>query len=108
MFREHILRAVSDAPNPVKWVVVAAEPITDVDITAADVLTELDAELHRAGIDILFAEMKGPVKDYLKRYGLFSKLGVDNFFPTIGQAVDDYLLRHHVIWQDWEDDSKNK
>jgi hypothetical protein len=79
-----------------------------VDITAADVLTELDAELHRAGIDILFAEMKGPVKDYLKRYGLFSKLGVDSFFPTIGQAVDEYLLRHHVVWQDWEDDGKCK
>lgn len=108
MFREHILRAVSEAPTPVKWVVVAAEPITDVDITAADVLAELDTELHRAGIDICFAEMKGPVKDYLKRYGLFSKLGVDNFFPTIGQSVDDYLLRHHVIWQDWEDDSKSK
>lgn len=108
MFREHILRAVSDAPNPVKWVVVAAEPITDVDITAADVLTELDAELHRAGIDICFAEMKGPVKDYLKRYGLFSKLGVDNFFPTIGQAVDEYLLKNHVVWQDWEDNSKSK
>jgi high affinity sulfate transporter 1 len=108
MFREHILRAVSDAPNPVKWVVVAAEPITDVDITAADVLTELDAELHRAGIDILFAEMKGPVKDCLKRYGLFSKLGVDNFFTTIGQAVDEYLLKHHVVWQDWEDDRNSK
>jgi MFS superfamily sulfate permease-like transporter len=108
MFREHILRAVSDAPSQVKWVVVAAEPITDVDITAADVLTELDAGLHRAGIDICFAEMKDPVKDNLKRYGLFSRLGDDNFFPTIGQAVDEYLLRHDVVWHDWEDDSKSK
>jgi hypothetical protein len=57
---------------------------------------------------VCFAEMKGPVKDYLKRYGLFSKLGVDNFFPTIGQAVDHYLLRHPVVWHDWDDDKKSE
>jgi high affinity sulfate transporter 1 len=108
MFREHVLRAVSEAPKPAKWIVVAAEPVTDVDITAADVLAELDEELQHAGIELCFAEMKGPVKDCLKRYGLFSKLGVENFFPTIGQAVDHYLLRHPVVWHDWDDDKKSK
>ena len=108
MFREHVLRAVSEAPKPVKWVVVAAEPVTDVDITAADVLAELDEELQHAGIEFCFAEMKGPVKDCLKRYGLFSMLGVENFFPTIGQAVDHYLLRHPVVWHDWDDDKKSE
>jgi MFS superfamily sulfate permease-like transporter len=107
MFREHVLRSVSEAPTPTKWVVVAAEPVTDVDITAADVLAELDQELHRDGIELCFAEMKGPVKDYLKRYGLFDKLGVENFFPTIGQSVDEYLLKHPVAWHDWEDDKKS-
>lgn len=107
MFREHVLRAVSEAPTPAKWVVVAAEPVTDVDITAADVLAELNEELQHAGIELCFAEMKGPVKDYLKQYGLFSKLGVENFFPTIGQAVDHYLLRNNVVWNDWEDDKKD-
>jgi high affinity sulfate transporter 1 len=107
MFRENVLRAVSAAPTPTRWVVVAAEPVTDIDITAADVLTELDEELQRAGVELCFAQMKGPVKDHLKRYGLFSKLGVESFFPTIGQAVDHYLLKHPVVWHDWEDDKKN-
>lgn len=93
-FHEHVLRAVAEAPTPTRWVVVAAEPVTDVDITAADQLAELDRELEEAGIEICFAEMKGPVKDRLKRYGLFTKLGVENFFPTIGQAVDAYRERH--------------
>jgi high affinity sulfate transporter 1 len=106
MFREHLLRAVSEAPTPTKWVVVAAEPVTDVDITAADVLIELNEELQRAEIELCFAQMKGPVKDHLKKYGLFSKLGMENFFPTIGQAVDHYLLRHSVVWHDWDDDKK--
>jgi MFS superfamily sulfate permease-like transporter len=108
MFRDHVLRTVSEAPTPVKWVVVAAEPVTDVDITAADVLAELDEELQSAGIELCFAQMKGPVKDHLKRYGLFIKLGVESFFPTMGQAVDHYLLRHPVEWHDWEDDNNSE
>jgi high affinity sulfate transporter 1 len=103
IFRDHVLKAVAESPTPVKWVVVAAEPVTDIDITAADMLAELDAELHRAGMDLCFAEMKDPVKDHLKRYGLFAKLGTDNFFPTIGQAVDRYLGVHNVQWKDWDE-----
>lgn len=103
IFQEHVLRAVSRAPTPTKWVVVAAEPVTDIDITAADMLAELDQQLHQAGMDLLFAEMKGPVKDHLKRYGLFTTLGKENFFPTLGQAVDRYLTVHQVEWKDWDD-----
>jgi len=103
MFREQTLRAVSTAPTPTKCVVVAAEPVTDVDITAADILSELEDELHQAGIELCFAQMKGPVKDHLKRYGLFVRLGTENFFPTIGQAVDHYVDKYHVDWIDWDD-----
>jgi MFS superfamily sulfate permease-like transporter len=38
VFHERLLRAVEEAPQPVRMVVVAAEPITDVDTTAADML----------------------------------------------------------------------
>ena len=93
-FRDQVLRAVADAPTPTKWVVITAEPITDVDITAADILADLDESLHQAGMDLCFAEMKDPVKDRLKCYGLFNRLGTENFFPTIEQAVDRYLTLH--------------
>ncbi len=95
-FRENVLQAISEAPTPTKWVVVTAEPITDVDTTAADILAELDHQLHEAGMDLFFAEMKDPVKDLLKRYGLFTRLGEDNFFPTIEQAVERYLATHKI------------
>ncbi len=95
-FRERVLRAVADAPTPTKWVVVTAEPITDVDITAADMLADLDETLHEAGMDLVFAEMKGPVKDKLKCYGLFTRLGTENFFPTIEQTVERYLTVHKI------------
>jgi high affinity sulfate transporter 1 len=103
IFQEHLLAAVADAPTPTKWVVVAAEPVTDVDVTAADMLLDLDRELHEAGIELAFAEMKGPVKDLLKRYGLFARFGDDYFFRTIGQAVDRYVAVNQVEWRDWED-----
>ena len=66
-------------------------------------LDELDKELQAAGIDLCFAEMKDPVKDKLKRFGLFSRLGEARFFATIGQAVSAYLKTHPVQWEDWED-----
>ncbi len=90
-FREHVLRAATGAATRTRWVVVAAEPVTDIDITAADMLADLDQELHALGMDLVFAEMKGPVKDQLKHYGLFARLGHENFHPTVGQAVDSYV-----------------
>ncbi len=103
IFRERVLRAASEAPSWTHWVVVAAEPVTDIDVTAADMLSELAEELQRSGITLCFAAMKGPVKDRLKQYGLYEQLGDNHFFPTIGQAVDQYLHQHAVDWIDWED-----
>ncbi|MFN8499623.1 MAG: SulP family inorganic anion transporter [Anaerolineae bacterium] len=106
IFYEHALRAVAEAPTPTRWLVIAAEPVTDIDITAADALSKLDDDLQGAGIELAFAELKGPVKDRLKQYGLFMKLGDDLFFRTIGQAVDGYLAANPVEWRDWEDEPR--
>jgi high affinity sulfate transporter 1 len=103
LFRDRVLDAVAGSPTPVRWLVVGAEPITSVDVTSADALDELDETLHEAGIDLCFAEMKGPVKDKLKRFGLFSRLGEQRFFATIGEAVGRYLESESVVWVDWED-----
>jgi high affinity sulfate transporter 1 len=94
VFREHVRKAISEAPTASRWIVVTAEPVTDIDITAAEMLEALDDDLIRAGITLCFAEMKDPVKDRLKRYGLFDKIGIDHFFPTIGQAVNAYLAAY--------------
>jgi high affinity sulfate transporter 1 len=103
LFHKRVLDAVASSPTPVRWVVVAAEPVTSVDVTAADVVAELDDDLHRAGIELCFAEMKDPVKDKLKRFGLFTRLGEQTFFATVGEAVSAYLATHPVDWVDWED-----
>lgn len=103
VFRERLLRAVEAAPAPVRTVVVAAEPITDVDTTAADMLIELGRELEEAGVELAFAELKGPAKDKLEAYGLLDLIGPQRFHPTVGAAVHAYVAEHDVEWRDWED-----
>ena len=104
-FRERVLEAVHSAATPTRWVVVAAEPITDVDTTAAEMIQELDVELAARGAELAFAELKDPVKDRLNRYGLRTQIGNEFFFPTLGAAVKAYLSRNEVDWVDWEDES---
>lgn len=103
LFRDHALDAVAAAPGAVRWLVVSAEPVTSVDVTAADILEELDCTLQAAGIALCFAEMKDPVKDKLKRFGLFPRFGEQRFFATVGEAVSSYLKASEVPWVDWED-----
>jgi len=92
LFHDRVLAAVAGSPTPVRWLVIAAEPVTSVDVTAADVVSELNETLHAAGTAMCFAEMKDPVKDKLKRFGLFARFGEQSFFPTIEEAVDRYLV----------------
>lgn len=101
LFREHLLFAVVNAPTPTRWVVVAAEPVTDIDTTAAEMLSELDNLLIQADITLCFAELKGPVKDRLKHYGLFNSIGIESFFPTVEAAVRQFLVVNKVEWNDY-------
>jgi MFS superfamily sulfate permease-like transporter len=82
---------------------VEAEPVASVDVTAADALADVEKALRNDGIELRFAELKDPVKDKLKRFGLFAIFGEEKFFPTIGAAVSSYLESHHVHWIDWEE-----
>jgi len=102
LFRERALDAVVASPTPATWLVVAAEPVTSVDVTAADMLADLDHTLAESGIELGFAELKDPVKDKLKRFGLFTQFGEGAFHPTLEAAVARYLEGHDVHWEDWE------
>jgi MFS superfamily sulfate permease-like transporter len=104
-FREHVLDIVESAPFPPRWFAVASEPITDVDTTAADMLEELITELARRGTELHFADLKGRVKDRLRVYGIYDRLGADHFHPTVGSVVRAYLAANpDVEWLDWEDE----
>jgi high affinity sulfate transporter 1 len=102
-FRRRVRDLVAEATHPVRWVVVAAEPITDIDTTAAGILNELLEELRERQVTLAFAELKGPVKDRLERYRLYDDIGPERFFPTIGTAVNGYVEATGTTWVDWEE-----
>jgi MFS superfamily sulfate permease-like transporter len=100
IFRSRLLAAVAAAEQPLRRIVVAAEPVTDIDVTAADMLQDLKAQLADRGISLCFAELKGPVKDRLRRYGLYEAFRDTGFYPTIGSAVRDHLQHERLEWRD--------
>jgi high affinity sulfate transporter 1 len=89
-FEVKLREAIDAAPEQVRRVVVAGEPLSDVDSTGAETLELLLDELDALGIEFCFAEVKGPVKDRLRRYGLYDRIGEAAFFPTLGSAVKAY------------------
>ena len=82
---------------------LCAEPIIDVDTTAADVLSELVEELQSHNIEFALAEIKTPVREHIARYGLVDLIGEQNIYPTIGSAVHAYVRTAGVDWVDWQD-----
>jgi high affinity sulfate transporter 1 len=100
-FRERV-RALAHSGDAT-WIVVAAEPMTDIDATAGEMLLALNGELDALGIALAFAELKDPVRDRLRRYGIEDAIGDDRFFPTLGVAVATYRNVSGVEWVDWED-----
>ena len=97
LFHQRVLEAIAQSPTPVRRIIVAAEPVTSIDVTSADMLAELEQSLRGSGIELRFAEMKDPVKDKLKRFEMLERFG--HMHPTIGAAVDAYLEEYAVDWK---------
>jgi MFS superfamily sulfate permease-like transporter len=96
-FRDEVRRLARADPPPT-WIVIAAEPVTDVDTTASDVLEELDEALNALGISLVFAELKDPVRRKIERYGLTRTIDPRHFFPTIESAVTAFRHQTGAEW----------
>ena len=96
-FRNEIHRLARTEPRPV-WIVVAAEPITDVDTTACDMLDDLVPELEAMGTHLVFAELKDPVRAKVDAFGLDKVLQDNRFFPTTQAATRAYEDQYDVRW----------
>jgi high affinity sulfate transporter 1 len=108
IFRREVLelaeRTDTAAGAPTRWVVVTAEPITDIDSTAAAMLEDLLETLHERHVVLGFAELKGPVREQFTRYGL-DRGEETPMFRTVGEAVRCYVEATDVRWTDWEQGS---
>ena len=104
IFDDFVRATVTAAGSDVRTVILAAEPITDIDTTAIEELLELDDFLASRGATLIFAEMKGPVKDHLRNYGLSRRFPPERFARTVGEAVDEATgtLRGDLDGTQWE------
>jgi MFS superfamily sulfate permease-like transporter len=89
VFRDLIREQLAASDPQPTWVIIAAEPITDLDTTAADMLRDLDLELNAKGSHLIFAEFQGPVRDHLVKLGLQQTIDARHFYPTIDAAIED-------------------
>ncbi|MCZ3387687.1 MAG: SulP family inorganic anion transporter [Actinomycetia bacterium] len=92
------IRAIAERRQDLRWILIAAEPITDVDTTASDMLQELDEWLNERGISLVFAEMKDPVRAKIERYELTRTIDPAHFFPTLDDAVARYREETGTTW----------
>ena len=102
-FEERVVGLLASTTGPTRWIVVTAEPITDVDATAADMLSRLHHTLEERHVVLAFAELKGHVRERLSRFGIVDQVGPEHFYRTVGEAVHHYVATEHVEWIDWED-----
>ena len=96
-FRDKVIRMSKSEPEPT-WILVAAESVTDVDVTAADMLADLIESLNERAIRLVFAELQEPVRRKIDRYELSRKLGPDRHFASINAAVDAFREQSGADW----------
>jgi len=96
-FRDEVRRMAGADPPP-RWILIAAEPVTDVDTTASDMLEDLDEALNAQGVSLVFAELKDPVREKIERYGLTRTIDPRHFFPTIEAAVTAFREETGAQW----------
>ncbi len=84
-FREEIRRLARE--HKPRWIVLQCEAITDVDVSAGEMLEQLDDELNAEGIHLAFAELRTRLQELTLRYGLMETLDHDHFYPTLEAAL---------------------
>jgi SulP family sulfate permease len=89
-FRERALRSVDEAAEPVRWFLLNAEANVELDVTGADALEPLRAELERRGIVFAMARVKEELREQLAKTPLLARVGEERIFATLPTAVEAY------------------
>ena len=90
---EQISDLVSAADPPLKYLLLDAEAIPDIDTTAADTLKDIHQELSQKGITLGIARANTPLRETMRLAGLEDLIGASNFYPTIRTAIEAFQER---------------
>jgi SulP family sulfate permease len=83
-------KLVDDAEEKLEWLILDAQAITDMDVTAAQRFAELHLELREKGVQIKIADAPRPLREELAKVGLSEALGSQQFFVSVKQAVEAF------------------
>jgi high affinity sulfate transporter 1 len=89
-FAEQVLKLIDHQPAPVRWLVIDARAVTELDYSAGRALTELHQDLSRKGIVLAMIVVELRHKDSLKRLGLADLMGADRIFQSRFECVEAY------------------
>jgi SulP family sulfate permease len=89
-FVERVRQLIRASPTPVRWFLLDAQAITDIDVTAVDALHELNAELRKEGIALKIAHANRPLRAILERTGLATEIGSNSFFSSVHECTESF------------------
>jgi SulP family sulfate permease len=90
-FLERIRGLVAASRTPVRWLLVDVQAVTQIDVTAAEMLSRLAAELREQGIELKFARANRPLREELARIGLGEHLEKSTLFPSVHAAIEAFV-----------------
>jgi MFS superfamily sulfate permease-like transporter len=89
-FYQRVMAAIDAESEPVRWLLINAEAIIDIDSTALDMLLELEQDLRHLKIEFCLARVKSELRGSLERGGLVERIGAGHLFATIGTAIEAF------------------
>ena len=81
---------IAASPTPVRWFLLDAQAITDMDVTASESLHALHQELATKGIALKIAHANRPLREILQRTGLASEINRNSFFDSVHDCVEAF------------------
>ena len=93
---ERIRKLVEDAGAELEWLILDAQAITDMDVTAAQRFAELHHEMLERGVQIKIADAPRPFREELAKVGLSEVLGSQQFFVSVKKAIEAFEQRAKV------------
>ncbi|MEO8518978.1 MAG: sulfate permease [Dermatophilaceae bacterium] len=85
IFRRQVRALARD--NDAGWIVLQCEAVTDIDVTAGDMLQQLSAQLEKHGVHLAFVEIRTRLRERMRRYGLFESMDQERLYPSVDAAI---------------------
>jgi len=87
-FQEEIEQLVIGKGDQLKAIILNFEGVNNMDSSAIHALDDLVKDYRAQGLEVLFTDVKGPVRDTMEIAGLTEKIGKENCFFNISKAIE--------------------